>query len=95
MWLVHAVAMASHKDDRHAAQPLLHHPLRRRHRPEAPRDVSASFDLPMTCLPGYSMTVGEQISDKLKPFAAPVFDGDSSASLDRSEALTGCPVSTT
>jgi hypothetical protein len=68
--------MAAHGDDRRAARPLLHHPLRRRHRPEAPGDVSAPFHLPVTGLPGCTTTVGEPITDQLKPFAAPVFDGD-------------------
>ena len=76
LWIVLTDAMAAHGDDRRAARPLLHHPLRRRHRPEALGDVSAPFHLLVTGLPGCTTTAGEPITDQLKPFAAPVFDGD-------------------
>jgi len=75
-WLPFADAMAAHSDDRRAARPFLHHPLRRRHRPEAPGDVAPPFHLTVTGLPGWTTTVGEPITDQLKPFAAAMFDGD-------------------
>ena len=71
-----AGAMAAHSDDRRAARPLLHHPLRCRHGPEGPGDVTAPFDFPLGGAPGDPPAVGEPVSDQPKPFAAPVFDGD-------------------
>ena len=41
-----ADAVAAHGDDRGAARPLLHHPLRCRHRPQGPGDVTAPFHFP-------------------------------------------------
>ena len=69
-------AMAAHGDDRGAARPLLRHPLRCRHRPQLPGDVTASLDFPVDGAPGGPGAIGEPIADQLKPFAAPVIDGD-------------------
>ena len=68
--------MATHGDDRRTARPLLHHPVRRRHRPQLPSDVTTSLDFPVAGAPGDPAAVGEPIADQLEPFAAPVFDGD-------------------
>ena len=68
--------MATHGDDRRAARPLLHHPLRCRHRPQVPGDVAASFDLPLAGVPGNPAAVGESIANQPKPLAAAVFDGN-------------------
>jgi hypothetical protein len=76
LWLALSGVMAEHGDDRRAAWSLLHHPLWPRHRPEAPDDVAAPFQLPMIGLPGCTTAVGEPSMDQLKAFAALVFDGD-------------------
>lgn len=71
-----AGAMAAHGDDRRAARPLLHHPLRSRHGPHVPGDVAAPFDFPLARAPGDPPAVGEPVSDQAKSPAAAVFDGD-------------------
>jgi hypothetical protein len=71
-----AGAMAAHGDDRRAARPLLHHPLRSRHRPQAPGDVTAPLDFPFAGAPGDPAAVGEPVSDQAKSLAAAVFDGN-------------------
>jgi len=76
LWLALAGAMAAHGDDRCAARPLLHHPLRCRHSPQAPGDVTAPFDFPLAGAPGDPAAVGESITDQPKPLAAAVFNGD-------------------
>ncbi len=68
--------MATHGDDRGAAGPLLHHLVRRRHRPQLPGNVSAPFDFPLAGAPGDSTAVGEPVSDQAKSLAAAMFDGD-------------------
>lgn len=67
--------MAGHSDDRRAARPLLHHPLRRQHGPQVAGDVAAPFDLPRAGAPGDTAAVGEAVSDQAKSPAAAVFDG--------------------
>lgn len=76
LWLALADAMTAHGDDRCAARPLLHHPLRCRHRPQDAGDVTASLDFPLAGAPGDPAAVGEPIANQPKPFAAPMFDGD-------------------
>ncbi len=71
-----ANAMAAHGDDRGAAWPLLHDPLRRWHGPQGPGDLTAPFYLPSAGAPGDSPAVGQSVSDQPKTLAAAVFDGD-------------------
>ena len=75
-WLPFSDAMAAHGDDRGAARPVLHHPLRRRHRAQRPGDVTASAHLPSTGAPQDPAAVGEPVSDELKTHTATVFDGN-------------------
>ena len=77
LWLALADAMSAHGDDRCAARPLLHHPLRYRHRPQVPGDVTASLDFPLAGAPGDPAAVGEPIANQPKSFAAPMPDGTS------------------
>ena len=58
-----ADAVAAHGDDRGTARPLLHHPLRRRHGPQGPGDVTAAFHLPFAGAPGDPPAVGEPVSE--------------------------------
>ena len=76
LWLALADAITAHGDDRCAARPLLHHPLRCRHRPQLPGNVTASLDFPLAGAPGDPAAVGEPIANQAKPFAASMFDGD-------------------
>ena len=56
-------AMAAHSDDGRAVRPLLHHPVRRWHRPPLPGDVAAPFDFPLARAPGDPPAVSEPVSD--------------------------------
>jgi len=66
-----AAALAAHGDDRGAAWPLLHQPLRRWHGLQGPGDVSAAFHLPFAGAPGDSPAVGQLVSDQSKPLVPP------------------------
>lgn len=66
--------MAAHGDYRGAPRPLLHHPLRCRHGPQVPGDVTAPFELLLAGAPGDLPAVGEPVSDQAKTSAAAMFD---------------------
>lgn len=71
-----ADAIAAHGDDRCAAWPLLHIPVRCRYGPQAPGDVTLPFDLSLAVAPVDTPAVAELIANQPKPSAAAVFDGD-------------------
>ena len=71
-----AQPFAAHHQDHGAARPVLHHPVRCRHAPQAPGQVTAAFPLASTGLPRRFAAVGQTVMDDLKPFAATVFHSD-------------------
>ena len=66
-------AGGAHRDDRGAAWPGVHHPLRSRHGPQAPGGVAAMANLAGHGLEGHPAAVGAAITDQLKTFSATVF----------------------
>jgi len=74
-WLAIVDALAAHGDHRGAARPVLHHPLRSRHRPQRPGDVLPVFALALAGLQRCLSAVGQAILDHLKALVAAVFDG--------------------
>ena len=71
-----APAFAAHRQDRGAAGPVLRHPLRCRHPPQGPGEVTAALALAMAALKHRLAAVGQPIADDTKAFPAAVFDGN-------------------
>jgi hypothetical protein len=78
-------SLAGHSDDRRAARPLLHHPLRRRHGPQVPGDVATAFDFSLAGAPVDPVAVGESVTDQTKSPAEAVFDGKQEVGTARGE----------
>lgn len=66
--------LAAHSQDRGAAGPVLHHPLRCRHPPQRPGEVTGAFAFTLAGFKRRLPAVGQPITDQLKPPAATVFD---------------------
>ena len=66
-----AAALAAHGDDRGAAWPRLHAPLRRWHGLQGPGEVSAPIQLPFAGAPGDSPAVGQLVWDQPKTLVPP------------------------
>ena len=75
-WLASAAAFATHGDHRGAARPVLHHPLRSRHRPQGLGDVPAVYALALAGQQRRLPAVGQASLDQLKTFVAAVFHRD-------------------
>ena len=69
-------AFAAHRQDRGAAGPVLRYPLRCRHPPQGPGEVTATLALAVAALEQRLAAVGQPITDNLKPLATTVFDGN-------------------
>ena len=74
--LVVAAALAADREHRGTAGPVLRHPLRSRHAPQRPGEVTAAFALVLAGLQRRLPPVDQPISDHLKPLAATVFHRD-------------------
>ncbi len=73
-------AIAAHRQDRGAARPVLSDPLRCRHAPQGPAQVTAPPALAMAPLEQCLCAIGEPITDDPKAFSAAVFDRDQEVS---------------
>ena len=68
-----ATALAADREHHGASGPVLRHPLRSRHAPQRPGDVTAAFVLVHAGLQRRLPPVDQSILDYLKPLAAAVF----------------------
>ena len=71
-----ADAFATHRQDRGAAWPVLHHPLWGGHAAQRPGEVTTAFAFAATGLPWRFAAIGQSIADDTKAFPAAVFDGN-------------------
>ena len=71
-----AGALAAAREHHGTAGLVLGHPLRSRHAPQRPGEVTAAFALVLAGLQRRVPAVGQSISDHLKPLAASMFHRD-------------------